>query len=152
MSACRFAKLGSCIAILLLGGGCGGKEPPPPIVPAQGVVLLAGKPLPTVQVRFIPQIEYGAEYIATGVTDDQGRFTLQCNGKQGACAIENTVTVVEADIPPRLQGEGAQLELAAYLRSLKNRPIPRSYASPATTTLRITVTEGQPEYTLELMR
>ena len=151
MRRCSFVKLCSCIAILLLFNGCR-KESPPPIVPAKGIVLLGGKPLPTAQVRFIPQIGFGADYIATATTDDQGRFTLQCNGQQGACAVDNMVTVNEPDIPPQLQGENAQRELAVYLRSLKNRPIPRNYASLASTPLRVTVAEGQEEYKLELNR
>jgi hypothetical protein len=143
--------VGFCVGILQFCLGCG-KEQPPPILPASGVVILGGKPLPTAQVRFIPQIGFGAGYIATATTDNQGRFRLQCNGQPGACAVENMVTVSEADIPPQLQGEGAQRELANYLRSLKNRPIPRNYASPATSPLRITVSEGQEEYKLELTR
>ena len=83
MNGYRFAAAGTCIALALFSQGCG-KEPPPAIVPAQGTVLLDGAPLPNAQVRFIPNIGYGAEYIATGVTDDQGRFTLQCNGQPGA--------------------------------------------------------------------
>ncbi len=145
------ASVGYCVVLLQFCAGCG-KEDPPPIVPAKGVVLLGGKPLPTAQVRFIPQIGFGAQYIATATTDDQGRFTLQCSGQPGACAVENMVTVSEADIPPKLQGEGAQRELANYLRSLKNRPIPRNYASPASSPLRVTVSEGQEEYVLELRR
>lgn len=147
----RCVRGGWCIAVALLSGGCG-KDAPPPIVPVSGSVLLNGEPLSAAQVRFIPQIDVGAEYIATGVTDDQGRFTLQCNGQPGACATENAVTVSEADIPPQLQGEDAQRELAVYLRSLKNRPIPQDYASPASTPLHATVSEERPDYQLELKR
>jgi len=138
------------VAAVLLGG-CG-KGSPPPIVPAGGIVLLNGAPLPKAQVRFIPMIEFGAEYIATGVTDDKGRFTLTCHGEPGACAIENHVTVSEADIPVQLRGENAQRELAAYLRSLPNREIPRKYSSVMETPLRVTVTADQGDYKLELQR
>lgn len=151
MSGHRVAAAGRCLALALVVGGCG-KAPPPPIVSAQGVVLLNGVPLPQAQVRFIPQIGYGAEYIANGVTDEAGRFTLLCNGQPGVCATENIVIVTEADIPARLQGENAQRELAVYLRSLKNRPIPQNYATPVNTPLRVTVSEGQPDIKLELKR
>ena len=150
MGRTRRGTLGCCIAIVMFGAGCG-KESPPPIVPAQGVVFVNGAPLPKAQVRFIPQIKLGPEYIATGVTDEQGKFTLQCNGQPGACASETIVTVAEADIPPQLQGENAQRELAVYIRSLKNRPIPPNYATPLTP-LHLTVTEGQADYKLELKR
>jgi len=139
------------IAVAILCQGCR-KEAPPPIVAAQGVVMLNGAPLPTVQVRFIPQIKFGPQFIATGVTDAQGRYSLTCNGQPGACAVENMVTVSEAEIPAKLQGENAQRELATYLQALKNRPVPQNYGSPATTPLSVSVTEGQSEYKLDLHR
>lgn len=139
------------LAVVGTSGGCG-EEPPPPIVPAKGVVLLNGAPLPQAQVRFIPQIEYGADYIASGVTDDRGRFTLQCNGQPGACASANIVLIGEADIPQHLQSENAQRELAKYLSSLKNRPIPPQYASLVSTPLHEAVSEGNAEFKFELKR
>jgi hypothetical protein len=147
----RRAAAGFFLTVALVAGGCGG-ESAPAIVPAQGVVLLGGAPLPNAQVRFIPSIDLGAEYIASGVTDAQGRYTLECNGQPGACAAEHIVVVTEADIPAQLQSENAQRELAAYLKSLKNRPIPQNYSTLVSTPLRITVSEGQPEYNLELKR
>jgi hypothetical protein len=140
-----------CIVFALCSGG-GGKAPPPPIVPASGVVLLNGAPLPHASVRFIPNIKFGAQYIATGVTDEQGNYALQCNGQPGACATENTVTVTEADLPSHLKGESSQGELAIYLRSLQNRPIPRLYASAVSSPLRFTVTDEQSQYNIELKR
>lgn len=151
MGRSRFAGVKFLFLIAALMGGCG-KAPPPPILPAQGVVLVNGVPLPKAQVRLIPKIGYGAEYIATGVTDDQGKFVLQCNGQPGACATENIVVIGETDIPPQYQGENRQRELAVYLRSLKNRPIPQAYANLVSTPLRITVSEGQPEIKFDLKR
>lgn len=147
----RLAKICSCFAVMILCGGCG-KEAPPPIVPARGIVLLRGQPLPSAQVCFIPHIDQGTGYIAIGVTDAQGRYTLECNGQSGACAGENTVTVSEGPVPQKLMSEEAQRELIAYRRSLKNRPIPRKYASPVNTPLKIAVDEGQADYNLELSR
>jgi hypothetical protein len=140
-----------CTVLALLGQGCH-KASPPPILPAKGIVLINGQPVPQAQVRFIPNIGFGPEYISTGVTDAEGRFTLQCNGRPGACASEHVVVITEADIPARLQGENAQRELAVYLKSLKNRPIPPNYSTLVSTPLRVTVSEGQPEYKLELKR
>jgi hypothetical protein len=151
MSQNNLVLAASCIAFAFSIIGCG-KAPPPPIVPAQGTVVLNGAPLPAAQVRFIPSTGYGTEYIAAAVTDDQGHFTLECNGQPGACATENTVLVLEADIPPQFQGENRQRELATYLQSLKNRPIPRTYGTLVTTPLKLTVREGQPDYKLELKR
>jgi hypothetical protein len=150
MRGYRFAAIATCVGIALFSEGCG--EAPPPIVPAQGIVSLNGAPVPKAQVRFIPNIGFGAEYIATGVTDEEGRFTLQCNGQPGACAVESTIVVTEADIPAHLQGENSQRELAVYLRALKNRPIPQHYASPVSSPLRVTVTAEQPDHKRELKR
>src|SRR5262245_47813861 len=135
------------LAAAVLLGGCG-KAPPPPIVPVEGTLLLNGAPLPRAQVRFVPMIEYGTEFIATAVTDDQGRFTLTCNGQPGACAIENHVVVAD-EIPERLTGENAQRELAEYRRSLKNRPIPPKYATLGESPLRVAVKADQKEYKVE---
>jgi hypothetical protein len=138
-------------ALAVLAAGCG-KAPPPPIVPVEGIVRLDGKPLNNAAVRFIPQIEYGPEYIATGVTDAEGRFRLTCKGKPGACACENRVVVMEADIPPKLQGENAQAELAKYLQSLGGRPIPPRYGNLVESPLSASVKADQKEYAFDLTR
>jgi hypothetical protein len=131
--------------------GCG-KAPPPPILEVEGVVTLDGKPLKKAQVRFIPQIEFGPEYVASGVTDDLGQFTLLCKGQPGACAGENFVLVSEADIPARLQSETAQAELAKYFQSLGGRPLPRRYANLADSPLTVTVNAGQKKYDFKLTK
>ena len=86
------------------------------------------------------------------VTDDAGKFELQCNGKPGACATENIVMIAEADIPREFQGENRQRELAGYLRSLKNRPIPPKYGSAASTPLKTSISAPQCELKFELVR
>jgi hypothetical protein len=144
-------RVGGWLIIGLILVGCG-KESPPPIVPAQGKVTLNGAPLPNAKVRYLPQLKLDPKYIAVGVTDDQGHYSLTCNGQQGACATDNVVTVSDADIPPNLLSENAQAQLAVYLRSLKNRPIPQTYSSPVTTPLHVTVGAVKAEYPLELKR
>ena len=141
------------VAAALALPGC--SKSPPPIVAAGGVVLLNGQPLPNAQVQFIPMIQgFGAEYIAVGVTDEKGRFTLTCNGQPGACACENRVTVTDAPPPEKTRGlsDSAQTEMTRYYAGLKNRPIPPDYGSVAKTSIVIKVTPGQSDYTLELKR
>lgn len=137
--------------LIALGAGCG-KAPPPPIVAAEGVVRLDGRPLNKAAVRFIPQIDYGPEYIAAGVTDESGRFKLVCKGQPGACACENQVLVMEADLPPRLQSENAQIELAHYLQSLGGRPLPPQYGNLVESPLTADVKAGRTEYDFDLTR
>jgi hypothetical protein len=141
------------LAAALALPGC--SKSPPAIVSAGGVVLLNGQPLPNAQVQFVPMIQgYGAEYIAVGITDEKGRFTLTCNGQPGACACENRVTVADAPPPAKTRGlsDEAQAEMTRFYAGLKNRPIPPDYGSVAKTPLVIKVTPGQADYTLELKR
>jgi len=127
----------------------------PAIVPVEGVLLLNGEPVPHAEVQFVPMERgLGAESIATGTTDDQGRFTLSCQGQIGACACENRVTVVDAAPPERARGSSpvAQSEMARHYRERKNRPIPVDYANVARTPLLVTVRADQGAYRLELKR
>jgi len=142
--------LATAVAVLLAGSGC--KAPPPPIVAVEGVVLLEGKPLNHVEVRFIPMIDYGAEYVAKGITDKNGRFRLTCNGQEGACACENHVIIAEPDLPSELRSENAQAKLARYLQSLGGRPLPVKYASLVDSPLVAHVTADQREFKFELAR
>jgi hypothetical protein len=143
----------AAVAVLIcVVAGCAGPAPPPPIVPAEGVVRLQGKPLAKVEVRFIPMIDHGPEYIAKGVTDEKGRFTLSCNGQGGACACENRVLIMEAELPARLRSENAQAELAKYFEKLGGRPLPPQYQNLVESPLVANVTETQKSYTFELKR
>jgi hypothetical protein len=131
--------------------GCGKSlPPPPPIVEVEGVVLLDGKPLNNVEVRFVPVVNCGTVYIAKGITNQQGQFTLTCKGKPGACACDNHVLVLEAPFPAELKGENAQLQLIKYLKSLGDRP-PSRYANLAESPLIATVQAGKKDYILELI-
>jgi hypothetical protein len=113
---------------------------------------LDGRPLKKAEVRFIPLIDYGAEYVATGITDESGRFRLKCNNQAGACAGENRVLVLEADIPARLQSENVQVELARYFQALGGRPIPPKYGNLAESPLTANVNADQKDYPLQLTR
>jgi hypothetical protein len=131
-------------------GGCA--EPPPSIAPVEGVVRLNGKPLARVEIRFFPMLNRGPEYIAHGVTDEQGRFTLTCNGQPGACVCENRVVIQEAELPSHLKGENAQEELARYFQKLGGRPLPPRYQNLADSPLTANVTEGQQTISFDLKR
>jgi hypothetical protein len=142
----------ACAAALWL---CGCSKGPPPIVPVEGVVLLNNQPLPHAEVSFVPMVaDLGFEYVATGVTDESGRFRLTCNGRSGACSGESRVIVIDAPVPEEARGMGgdAQAAMAKYYEGLKNRPIPSKYATAASTPLTVTVTAGQTEYKIELKR
>jgi hypothetical protein len=133
--------------------GCA--KAPPEIVPVEGVVLFNGQPLPHAEVQFVPMAPgLGAEYVASGTTDENGRFTLTCRGRPGACACENRVTVNDAPAPDDARGMSgeSQTRVSRYYAALKNRPIPAAYANAARTPLAVTVAAGKTEYRLELKR
>src|SRR5262249_51519427 len=96
--------------------------------------------------------DFGAEYVATAVTDDAGRFQLMCKGQPGACLGENRVVVNEGPLPDRLRSESAQAELARYRESLGGRPLPWQYLSLADTPLKVTVSAERKQYDLQLSR
>jgi len=143
------------LAALISALAVGCAKAPPSVVPAEGMVLLNGQPLPHAEVQFVPMIKgFGGEYIASAVTDDQGRFKLTCNGRSGAVAGENKVTVGEGPVPEKFRGQSAEAQIGAskFMTGLKNRPIPDKFANLAQSSLTVTVDPGQSQYELKLTR
>jgi hypothetical protein len=144
----RLAVFGA--VFIALASGCGKTRPD--VVPAGGVVRLDGRPLKKVVVRFIPKTDYGPEYIAVGVTDEAGRYTLTCNGKPGACAGENHVLVAEADLPDLPKDERGHPLAADYFKSLGGRPLPVKYAKLIESPLTAEVRADRADYNFDLTR
>jgi hypothetical protein len=144
-------RIAVSILVAVLSAGCA--QAPPAVFKVTGVVRLGGKPLNRARVVFIPQIA-GRRYIASGQTDEAGRYQLVCNGQPGACAGENRVLILESSDPPELRGESLQVQakLVKYRESLGNRPIPGKYGTAVRSPLRATVTAEQTEYDFELSR
>jgi hypothetical protein len=149
MARIVFATAAALAAVAL--AGCSAK--PPAIVPVEAVVRLNGAPLPKIKLLFYPQAQFNgaADYIAQGVTDDRGRVKLTCHGQDGACVGENLVAVID-EIPDELTATSAREQYYAYMKSLKNRPVPDQFRSAATSPVRVTVTAGQSEYKVDLKR
>ena len=82
MARIAFVAAAALAAVAL--EGCSAR--PPAILPAEGVILFDGSPLPKAKVLFFPraQVEGAASYIAQGVTDDAGRVKLTRHGQNGA--------------------------------------------------------------------
>lgn len=143
-----------CMATALLTVGCS-RRTPPPVVEAGGVVRLNGSPLPNASVRFIPMFEgFGAEVIAEAVSDAEGKYSLVCLGKNGACVGKHSVIIEEGPLPKEALGESARAQMAMtkYLQSLPNRPIPTEYGNLVQTPLTVDVVPDSTNYDLNLQR
>jgi hypothetical protein len=146
---------------LLLGvavslSGCRGKPSPPPIVPAEGVVILDGQPLPFARVEFVPDLkDFGAEMNSNAVTDEQGHFVLTCiyENKPGAAVAAHHVLVSEYT-PDGMRGTDgrSQEKFAEYQARLKNRPIPDNYGVLSRSPVLVEVKAGQSTYEVRLSR
>jgi hypothetical protein len=127
-------------------------KPPPTILPVEGVILLEGQPLKRASVRFIPQGNYGPDYIAFGVTDEAGRYKLYCNDQPGACAGENQVLILETPPPFVPKDPKGHPQTSRYYESLGGRPLPKKYANAASSPLTAEVRADRTRYDFELTR
>jgi hypothetical protein len=145
-----------CLGLATLPvAGC--KKTPPPLTEVEGRVLLNGNPLPNAYVEFMPELKgWGAEVNSTGLTDDKGYFRLTWAYREQPGAVVATHRVVVTDPPPTKEMRGpsqaSQERLAAFLTSLKNRPIPKQYGGYSETPLRVEVKPDQKVYDLVLTR
>jgi hypothetical protein len=149
----RLKLLMASLLATTLATGCAQSRPA--IVPVEGVLLLDGQPVPHAEIQFVPMERgLGAEYIAAGTTDAEGRFTLLCNGQAGACACENRVVVADASPPESARGQSSasQVEMTRFYAGLKNRPIPVAYTSAGRTPVTVAVNGERGEYRIELRR
>jgi hypothetical protein len=138
--------------LLALIGCSAGTPAMPEIAPAEGIVTINGQPLPNALVTFTPSGNVSSAAIATGVSDDAGKFTLTCGDKPGAAVGECIVTVIEGPVAETLRGEDQQGALAAATAKLKNRPIPGDYGIVAKSPIKVTVSAGKKDYPIELKR
>src|SRR5690606_13781573 len=79
---------GSLLALALVASvGCGGDSGPTAVegtVPVTGTVTLDGAPGVKAEVQFLPAEGANANSMATGVTDESGKYTLKSGPTEGA--------------------------------------------------------------------
>jgi hypothetical protein len=126
-------------------------------VPAEGVVLIDGEPLPSALVTFAPELSnFGAEMNSTGITDEKGQFQLTWDFKPepGAVVAKHRVTVINAPPPAGARGQSqeAQEKLTQYMKGLRNRPIPEIYGAFGSSPITVDVTADQKVYKINLTR
>ena len=152
------AKITSTVVILtavLAFVGCGSGIPE--IVPVSGTITVNGKkPYERVLVKFY-QLQSGLDgnTVASGVTDENGNYTLMLPGKDtpGACACECAVTITEGPMPDEIRKSGNdQITATLYLDSLKKkfRPIPIPYTRMGDTPLQVKVESGVETYDFDV--
>jgi hypothetical protein len=135
------------LTLWLVALGCGtlcGCDSGPRVTPVEGVVLLDGKPLVGVEVRFAPECDPKAlsAPFSRALTDESGHYNLECdNQKPGAVAGKHTVIVrrpVRRPEPGQPPASGA------------GPPVPSIYQSFASTPLQIEVKLDLRVYDLQL--
>jgi hypothetical protein len=89
------------IGCLNLCGGCGSADTGPPVVPAEGVVLLDGKPLAKANVRLIPRGETKGDRAIYATTDSAGKFAAASpDGKRKGAAVGSYQVVINKLVKP----------------------------------------------------
>ena len=70
------------VAVVVLLAGCSQENDH--FAPVSGTVTVKGKPQPNLIVSFLPTAQGDQPAVASsGLTDDQGRFTLKTTGEEG---------------------------------------------------------------------
>jgi hypothetical protein len=121
---------------LLLVAGCSGPAGPQ-IAPAQGTVTWRGAPVAGAQVTFMPQ----GGRLATGTTDDQGKFKLSTLGQADGALVGNHAVTVTKRVP-----------LSNEPYAPERSEIPPQYAVATTSPLKAEVTAAGPnDFSFELV-
>jgi hypothetical protein len=130
------------------------------MVPASGVVSYQGQPLVGAQVSFLND---KSPRVASGVTDAQGKFTLETfDPGDGALVGEHRVSVAKVKGAAELSSASAADPSAAYgagmaaaasgkMATLQKNELPVKFANPASSGLTATVSkEGPNEFKFDL--
>ncbi|MBA4192528.1 MAG: hypothetical protein C0467_31560 [Planctomycetaceae bacterium] len=126
--------------VVAMVSGCATKAP---LGRVEGVVTLDGKPLPKVEVQFLPDPSAGASARRSlGYTDDQGRFSLRTDdGEVGAAVCNHRVCLIDVVARTHRRGE------------MKKSRIPPQYGNATQTPLTaISVTEGEQSIEIKVDR
>ena len=131
----RLAALG---LVLVLAAGCGG----PRFVKVTGKVLYKGQPVPSTQVRFMPD---NGERPSNGLTDDDGNFHLR-NSRTQEGAPPGGYTVFLTYVPSN-EEENKQIPPKA---SKELRAVIAKYGDPKTSGLHYEISKNGQHIEIEL--
>lgn len=111
--------------------GCGETDSGPKTVEASGAVTIDGSPATMAQVIFIDD---AGQYPASGMTDEQGKFSLSLNGvKKGAVPGSYKVQISKTRLGSTTEG-GADVSISYGL--------PKKYATYLTSGLTFTIPDS----------
>ncbi|MCL2347621.1 MAG: DUF4198 domain-containing protein [Planctomycetaceae bacterium] len=148
MSRCAFLFL--FLLVFVLGCYPSGRNFPSQFV--EGIVTLDGKPVPKAIVTFQPKTPTKESDVATGSTDNNGRFTLtSSNGDPGKGALEgdyivlvSLLKVTPLDKPVKVPG--TPIMTTTEVKQL----LPTIYQDKTKTPLAATVKKRKNKFTFEL--
>lgn len=138
----------------LLMAGCSNKEAIV-LVPVEGKLMMDGKPVPLARIEFMPEFKgHGADANSYAITDENGKFVLAKGTEPGVAIATHRVVINEAPPPDgtRGQDDASQAKLAAYTRTLKNRPLNSRYQIYSSTPLRVEITGEKHDLVIEMHR
>ncbi len=94
---CENLRVTTYASLVFVTFGCSRSDGKPVIVPAKGIVMREGKPLPDAVVQFKAE---KSSVISMGKTDSGGRFVLTTYiSGDGAVVGENAIAVIKAGPP-----------------------------------------------------
>jgi hypothetical protein len=163
--------LGCMVTFLIIGCGSGSTiVKHDPVFQALGEVILEGAPLEGATVIFNSPLVDGKGWVASGVTDYQGKFEITTRFgpgqvEKGTLAGDYTVVVMKAapaatagPVTPQ-QGHLAMVEKMKEAGNKKNKPgpaekadlaVPAKYTDPQKSPLRAKVGAGEPNFKFSL--
>ena len=122
----------------------------------EGIVSLDGQPMDGALVTFIPTVMGDDTKIATGYSNESGKYTLTSDGglpQKGALAGDYSVTIVKDKVeslaPVESESSRSQLSGDSSL-SRRTRLTPDEYGAVSTTPLKMTVKKGKNVLNLEM--
>jgi uncharacterized lipoprotein YajG len=132
------------LAGALLVAGC---DRGPRMVPVTGVVTVDGKPVDKAAVLFA-HVDGGRPTV--GVTDEQGRFRLTTDGREGALLGEHGVAITRYEVTGYvINEEGFPVRDPSQPETLRWL-VPEFYSRLNTSGLKVTVSEDQTEFRFDL--
>jgi hypothetical protein len=128
----RRAAVAGALFVALVAGGCGS----PDFVKVTGRVTYKGQPVPSTQLRFVPD---NGERPSTGLTDDDGHFTVRYSKRQ-AGTPPGSYTVFLTYIPSNEE----ENHTAPPKASKELKAVIAKYGDPKTSSLHYELTkDGQ---------